>query len=156
MRHAKSSWDDRALSDHDRPLAPRGERDAPRIGQLIQDEDLIPEQILCSTAARTRGTAAGLFSVWGDSSHIDYLGDLYHGDLQDYCEALQALPTGTQRAMLIGHNPTSEYLVAALTGHRERMPTAALAHIQLGIDSWADLSDDGSGTLRALWRPKDI
>lgn len=156
MRHAKSSWDDRSLSDHDRPLAPRGERDARRMGQLIQNQDLLPDAIRCSTAARTRGTAAGLFSVWGDFANIQYSSDLYHGDLLDYQAALQALPAGVKRAMLIGHNPTSEYLVTALTGQRELMSTAAVAHIELEIVSWADLSDDGSGTLLNLWRPKEL
>ena len=156
MRHAKSDWDDRSLADHDRPLAPRGERDAPRMGQLIQAEGLIPDVILCSTAARTRQTAAGLFTVWGDFADIKYQRELYHGDLLDYREALQSLPASVQRAMLIGHNPTSEYLVQALTSQNERMPTAALAYIELGIDSWADLSDDGSGILRKLWRPRAL
>ena len=57
LRHAKSSWRDTSLDDHDRPLNERGRRDAPRRGQLLLEESLLPDLILCSTAARARRTA---------------------------------------------------------------------------------------------------
>jgi phosphohistidine phosphatase len=52
MRHAKSSWKDPDLSDHDRPLNKRGKHDAPRMGKLLKDEDLVPALIISSTAAK--------------------------------------------------------------------------------------------------------
>jgi phosphohistidine phosphatase len=57
MRHAKSSWKHTELDDHDRPLAKRGKRDAPRMGQLVRQEELVPQLILSSTAVRARNTA---------------------------------------------------------------------------------------------------
>ena len=57
MRHAKSSWVDKDLADHDRPLNERGISDVPRMGELLNAEDLIPEVILCSTAKRAKSTA---------------------------------------------------------------------------------------------------
>ena len=50
LRHAKSSWKDPGLADHDRPLNKRGKRDAPRMGRLLADEDLVPDLIVTSTA----------------------------------------------------------------------------------------------------------
>ena len=56
LRHAKSSWDDPALADFDRPLAPRGEEAALRMGAYMAAHDLLPDLILCSTAQRARQT----------------------------------------------------------------------------------------------------
>ena len=56
LRHAKSSWKDTSLVDHDRPLAKRGERNAPRMGRLLKDEKLVPDLIVSSTARRARDT----------------------------------------------------------------------------------------------------
>ena len=57
MRHAKSSWKDESLDDHDRPLNKRGKRDAPRMGELLRDRQLVPDYVLCSSARRARKTA---------------------------------------------------------------------------------------------------
>jgi phosphohistidine phosphatase len=57
LRHAKSSWKDPELTDHDRPLNKRGKCDAPRIGKLLKNEHLVPEAMISSTAKRARATA---------------------------------------------------------------------------------------------------
>ena len=57
MRHAKSSWKEQDLPDHDRPLNKRGKNDAPRMGKLLKDEDLVPDLIMSSTAVRAKKTA---------------------------------------------------------------------------------------------------
>ena len=71
-----------------------------------------------------------------------------------YFEVLQALPDKYQRVMVFGHNPTMEQLVNYLTEHIERMPTAALAHIELPIQHWNALDLYTKGTLVNLWTPK--
>ncbi len=62
LRHAKSTWDDPALPDHERPLAPRGIKAAARISRYLTQEALIPDLVLCSDAVRTRATHALLFT----------------------------------------------------------------------------------------------
>ena len=57
LRHAKSSWADPLLPDHDRPLNKRGQRTATQMGQLLRKQKLVPELILTSTAKRARETA---------------------------------------------------------------------------------------------------
>ena len=156
LRHAKSSWDQSGLADHERPLAARGRRDAPRMGQLIAEEGLMPDVILCSTATRTRQTAQGLFEAWGQAVAIDYLRSLYHGDPEDYMEALQGLEAAHEVALLIGHNPGMEHTVELFSGGWQRMPTAALAHIELDIETWAEASAESQGRLVNLWRPKEL
>ena len=65
LRHAKSSWKDGSLSDHDRPLNERGKRDAPRMGQILKEQALVPELIISSTAKRARKTAAKMAEAAG-------------------------------------------------------------------------------------------
>ena len=59
LRHAKSSWKQAELSDHERPLNKRGRRDAPRVAAFIHDSGLGPDLILSSTAVRARRKIGG-------------------------------------------------------------------------------------------------
>src|SRR5687768_4960118 len=56
LRHAKSSWKQRGLPDHDRPLAGRGRHAATAIADHMRDQGIEPELVLCSTARRARET----------------------------------------------------------------------------------------------------
>lgn len=156
MRHAKSSWDQPGLTDHDRPLAARGRRDAPRMAQLLADQNLVPDGILSSSSLRTQQTAQGLLDVWGEIEQVQYMRSLYHADPEDFLQALSGLADETSIAMTIAHNPGCEYFLDELTGAQERMPTAAIAHIELQLDSWARIDRDTEGSLMHLWRPKDL
>jgi phosphohistidine phosphatase len=63
LRHAKSSWSDPALDDHERPLNKRGRRDAPRMGELVREYGLIPDVVISSDAVRARLTAEAVFEA---------------------------------------------------------------------------------------------
>ena len=84
MRHAKSSWKDPSLPDHDRPLNKRGKRDAPRMGNLLNLEGYIPEVIYSSTAKRANLTVKGLLKTLNFEGEVTYLGSLYHGGPEDF------------------------------------------------------------------------
>ena len=77
LRHAKSSWDNPAVDDHERPLNKRGLKAAPRMGQLIADEGLKPDVIVSSTAVRAATTAAAIAEECGYDGEIHYTDDLY-------------------------------------------------------------------------------
>ena len=156
MRHAKSSWNYPELSDYDRPLNKRGKRDAPRIGEHLHRIGLVPDRILTSSAKRARKTASRVAKSCGYSGKVKKLEALYDTLPGVYYETLQALPDKYQIVMAIGHNPTMEQLVYLLTGQRERMPTAAIAHIELATQSWEALVLDTEGTLMNLWTPKTL
>ena len=115
LRHAKSSWDDSALDDHERPLNSRGKRDAPRIARLAHDEGLIPELILSSDAVRAHLTAEAMADATGAELLLD--ARLYHATVADI---LALIPTVVRdeaaTVMIVGHNPGLEELVALLTG----------------------------------------
>lgn len=155
LRHAKSSWDTTGLSDHDRPLNKRGKRAAERMGILLDREDLVPEHILCSSAKRARATAKRVMRASGFDGAVDYTRDLYLATPEGYLDALELVRDDTERAMLVGHNPGMEQLVYALSGQQERFPTAALAHVELPIDTWADALH-ARGTLAGFWRPREL
>jgi phosphohistidine phosphatase len=157
LRHAKSSWDDTSLDDHERPLSARGERDAPRMGKLVREHRLTPDVILSSDAARAHLTAEAVGEAAGYTGKILLDNRLYHASPADIVDVLLTMPeTKAGTVMIVGHNPGLEQLVAELTGDEEDLPTAALAQILLPIDRWRDLDVSTRGTLVGLWRPKDL
>ncbi len=159
LRHAKSSWTEPELDDHDRPLNDRGRRDAPRMGRLIQRQNLIPDTVLTSTANRARRTAELAIEAWGQPTALTPIENLYlaaPGVYLIWLGQLDSQEDPTDRVMVVGHNPGVEELVTLLSGARERMPTAALARIDLPIDSWPEVVSGVEGTLVDLWRPKEL
>lgn len=156
LRHAKSSWGDPTLADHERPLNARGTRDAPRMGQLARDEGLCPDLIISSDAVRARVTAEAMAEAIGYRRQILLDARLYHASPAEILAALRsAVPHDVSTVMIVGHNPGLEELVAQLTGEPEHLPTAALARIDLAIDTWSDLDSATRGTLSGSWRPDD-
>jgi len=156
LRHAKSSWGDSSLDDHDRPLNKRGLRDAPRMGELIREQGLVPDTILCSTARRARDTALAVAAAAGFPDEVRFTRRLYGANPATHVEALRALPDVAAHALVIGHNPGLEELLAVLVGASHTLPTAALAVVELPIESWSELDPPPVGSLRALWRPREL
>lgn len=156
MRHAKSSWKHPNLFDYDRPLNGRGKKDAPRMGKHLRHEGLVPDRILTSSAKRARRTANKVAKASRYTGKVKKLDALYDSVSGVYFEILQALPDKYQRVMVVGHNPTMEQLVHHLTGHIRRMPTAAIAQIELPIENWEAFDLSTEGTLVNLWTPKTL
>jgi phosphohistidine phosphatase len=159
LRHAKSSWKDPNLPDHDRPLNKRGKHDAPRMGKLLKDEDLIPDLIISSTAARAKKTAelvAKVCKYKGEEISLDQ--SLYGAEPADYLKVLQELSDKDKAVLVVGHSPSVEETVEVLTGSPDViMPTCALAHISLPIQNWAELNKQKiKGKLLKIWRPKEL
>jgi phosphohistidine phosphatase len=156
LRHAKSSWKNTYLADHDRPLSGRGKRDAPRMARFLRERDLVPELIVTSTAKRAVTTAEAIAQFSGYQEELAKTRRLYHAWTETYLEIIRELPDRFQRVMLVGHNPGMEELLEVLTGLQERMPTAALAHIELPVRHWNEVDEAGTGELIDVWRPRDI
>jgi len=157
LRHAKSSWNESGLADHDRPLNERGERDAPRVGKRLRQQRLAPDLIISSDAVRARMTAEAVAEAAGHAGPIRFEPLLYHAAPDDILVVLRAAPEpNAHTVMIVGHNPGLEALVAQLTGESQDLPTAALAQINLPIDQWRDLDGSTRGTLVNVWRPKEL
>jgi phosphohistidine phosphatase len=110
LRHAKSSWDHPGLSDFERPLAPRGERAAPRLATFMKEEDLIPAVVLCSTARRARETWALMENELGGAAQVTFLDSLYGAGPGRMLEAARIHAEDRSPVMLVGHNPGMEDL----------------------------------------------
>lgn len=156
LRHAKSSWNNPRLADHDRPLNERGRADAPRMGVLLRREDLVPDLIVSSTATRAARTAEAVADACGYGDDIVYTRALYHAPPEAYLSLLAELDAPAARIMVVGHNPGVEELLEELCGRHERMPTAALAQVALRLGRWGALSAETPADLVNLWYPRDL
>jgi len=156
LRHAKSSWRQSGLADQDRPLNKRGKRDAPRMGRLLRQEEIIPDVIISSSAVRARKTAQLVIEESGYEGELRLEDDLYAAEPEAYLEVLQQLPDDIQCAMVVGHNPGLEELLELLTQDWQRLPTAALARVDLDLDAWGNLDEETQGKLVNLWLPRQL
>ena len=139
MRHAKSSWSEGRLSDHERPLNPRGEKSADAMAAALHARGYAPDIIWSSDSTRTRQTAMRLIRAIPGPQIVEYSAEFYHAS------AAQALKLcGTQiepdgRLMLLGHNPGWAELHSYFTGRADDFPTAActvLARTDKGDGDW--------------------
>lgn len=162
LRHAKSAWDTGAASDFERPLAPRGERDAPRMGAwLAVRPELQPDCIIASPAERARETASLVAEALGqDPTHILWEPAVYGASPGELLSVVNQASEKTRNLMLVGHNPGMELLVRTLCRDvrlphgGKLMPTAALAIIEIA-GSYAELEPEG-GVFKDIIRPKDL
>lgn len=134
LRHAKSSWEDPALSDHERPLAPRGHRACELISDYIAAEEICPDVVICSTAVRTRQTLEAVAAGFAEAPAIWNDGRVYGAGADELLGVVQELPDDFGSAMLVGHNPGMHWLAESLASEGERLadlrrkfPTGALA-----------------------------
>ena len=153
LRHAKSSWKQSGLTDHDRPLNNRGERDAPQMGRFVHRQGLRPDLIVSSTARRARSTAQAVADHSGCDADVQLEPDFYHAGISAIIHVLREVPDDCPRVMIVGHNPIFEEFLARLTGRCAPLPTAALARLTLPIDHWAELGTSTRGDLVGVWRP---
>ena len=157
LRHAKSSWKDKGIADHNRPLNKRGKKTAPVVGHLILEKQLVPDLFLSSTAVRARTTAEAVAEACNYKNTIEHLEELYLATAGELLfEAQSRVDDSIDRVMLVAHNPGMEDLVGMLSGHPEPFPTAALAVFALGIDSWRALELGVETSLLHLWRPREL
>ena len=161
LRHAKSSWDSPTLHDHDRPLAPRGVRACELISVYLRDEEIAPELVLCSTAARTRETLAGVEGAFAVRPRVEFRAGIYEASRKTLSSIVRGLPADVDVAMLIGHQPGIGALALDLAGSGERLgdlgvkfPTAALATLELD-GGWA-AAEPGSAVLARFVKPKEL
>lgn len=164
LRHAKSSWDDLRVRDHDRPLSDRGERAAAAMAAYMRQSGIAPDLVLCSSARRTVDTLARLRSGLPDPLTVETRRELYEVGAANLLEVLRRVPDTTGVVMLVGHNPGLEDLATALAGPdsdpgarkalARKFSTGALA--TLAFDgAWASLAAGGARLTRFI-TPKDL
>lgn len=145
MRHAKSSWDEPGLDDHDRPLNKRGIRDSPRVAEAIHERGWVPDLVLVSSSKRTLQTLSGMSNRF-DPSICQVRPGIYHATVSDLILELEDMVDGGT-TMILGHNPGSEILVNHLSGEWHSMPTATAVLMEESSNSWSVID---------VIRPKEI
>lgn len=156
MRHAKSSWKDGSLPDHQRPLNRRGKQDAHRMGKFLKKQGKKLDVILCSTAMRAMSTVKYFLKEFDFDGEVLYLDDLYGTDIESYIAILNRLENDIDTAMIVGHNPEMDYFLEIICDEYEHMPTASIAIIKLLIQDWSELNEITLGELLNFWRPRAI
>lgn len=164
LRHAKSSWDDPALSDFDRPLNGRGRKAARAMGAHLAKAGIRPDLVLVSAALRTRATWDIVSTrLVGIEAAVEPR--LYEAGRAELLERLHEVDDRHRSVMLVGHNPGMERLAQHLVGGRgdahalgrltEKFPTCALAEIDLPVPGWAEVTAE-CGSLAGFLRPADL
>jgi phosphohistidine phosphatase len=144
-RHAKSSWDDPQMADRDRPLNTRGRAAGRELGDFLASRGLEPEEVLCSSALRTRETWAQVEgAVIETRPEVRFIDDLYDAGPEIMLAQLKSATVPT--VMMIGHNPGIAEFASQLpskpiyTPEFRKYPTCATLIVDFQIDSWAELS----------------
>ena len=140
IRHAKSSWDNAALPDKERPLNDRGRRDAPKMGERLAKREVKPDLILSSPAVRALSTAEFI------AEKLDYRRKdivvterLYAAEVDDLLDVIRQLGDELKCVMLFGHNPEFTELAHRLSGEIAHMPTCAIAEFTFDAKSWSGI-----------------
>ena len=158
-RHAKSSWDDPLMSDHDRPLNERGKVAAADLGQWLASRGYVPSEVLCSDAVRTRATFSGIAPALPGAPVLDLKPALYHAGPDVMLAVLRHATADT--VMMIGHNPgIAEFahrLVSKTPASPEfrKYPTGATLVVDFMVDTWAD-AGFGQGVTADFIVPREI
>jgi phosphohistidine phosphatase len=154
LRHAKSSWDDPGLADHDRPLAPRGRKAAKRIARWASDR-VRPDLVLCSTALRARSTLELVWDGLGNPE-VEIESGLYDATAADLLALLCGVDDGVAELLLVGHNPALHELAGLLAPPGpEAFPTGALTGLRLEVASWRE-TRPGCGAVEAFVLPRSL
>ncbi|MEO5620218.1 MAG: histidine phosphatase family protein [Cypionkella sp.] len=158
-RHAKSSWDDPLMPDHDRPLNERGKAAAADLGQWLASRGYVPEKVLCSDAARTRATWSGLAPALPGTPILELKPALYHAGPDVMLAVLQHAKADV--VMMIGHNPGIADFAAKLVAQAPlnaefgRYPTGATLVADFAVESWAEV-EFGKGVTVDFVIPREI
>ena len=155
LRHAKSSWDDPTLADHDRPLAPRGRKAAKRIGAHLRRQETAVSLVLCSSARRARQT----LDLVAPGGRVETESELYGASAGQLLERLRRVPEEAGTVMMVGHNPAIQDLLVSLLREpgdlaAQKFPTAALATLAF-TGPWR-LLEPGRAELTALVIPREL
>ena len=156
IRHAKSSWGNDQVTDHDRILNERGLRDAPLMGEKLKSSFMKPEKIICSTAQRAKETAHLIGQKWFPEGKIEFMQRLYESYPSDVLNILNSIPQDIQSVALFFHNPTIT-LLANMLGILDlpNIPTCGVVVLHCDKKDWQSV-EIGNCSLENFEYPKKI
>jgi phosphohistidine phosphatase len=157
VRHAKSSWDNAVLSDHQRALSKRGLKDAPIMGARLADWGPPVDRVISSSATRALTTAELITHEMGlPWDEIQIEDALYHATEEDMIDLINEQEDYLDGLMLFGHNPGMTYLVNGLSDlDLDNLPTCGVAVLQFDVNSWSEIGDEIATTADFDFPKKD-
>lgn len=163
LRHAKSSWDDPALGDFERPLNGRGREAALKIGEELKRRALTFDLAIASPAVRVRQTLDQLEQSYGELCTVDFREEFYLASSSTLLRALRGLSDEVSIVLVAGHNPGLQELVLLLAAPdqplhgqvREKFPTSATALLDIQVGQWSEL-ERGGASLMDLILPRSL
>jgi phosphohistidine phosphatase len=163
LRHAKSAWPD--VADHERPLAPRGRRDAPVAGRWLRAAGQVPDLVICSTAQRARQTWQLAVAELDASPRVSFDQRVYGATAGELLELARETAPKARTLLIVGHDPAMQQLTLALGSAqagdasalervRVKFPTAAIAVLEF-TGTWQDLGPE-QARLTNFVVPRDL
>ena len=164
LRHAKSAWPD--VPDHERPLARRGQRDAPVMGHWLRAAGYVPDLVLCSSARRARETWELAQAELGAAPQVRFSDGVYEAAPADLIGLARETASSVRVLLIVGHNPAMEELALDLAGGegaaaaetlnrmQAKFPTAAVAVLTV-TGGWAGLGRK-SARLTCFVTPREV
>ncbi|RLD90615.1 MAG: histidine phosphatase family protein [Bacteroidetes bacterium] len=156
-RHAKSSWNDFSMEDHERPILEKGRKKSEKVTAALKQKKILPDLIISSTAKRAKETAAILANGLGyPIDKIRYEKTIYHADTDDIFNELFALDDSIASVMVVGHNPTLTDLVNHFSKTMiDNLPTSAVAAVTFKADKW-EKTGSSKFKLKFIMRPCEL
>ena len=153
LRHGKSDWDADYGADHERPLAARGQKGARKMGRFVTTARIVPDRAITSSAVRARETLATAAEAGGWTGPARVTDALYEASPEAVLDEIRSEPDDADTIVVVGHEPAWSGLVSLLIGGgRVEMKTAAVARIDVEVESWSDVAP-GRGALAFLLPP---
>lgn len=156
MRHAKSSWSNGELSDHERPLNERGQRAAQAVGAALAARGYAPDIIWSSDAKRTRETAMRLIRAIPGAQTVNYTSEFYHASVEAVLRVCGREIEPTAPLMLLGHNPGWSHLHQYFTGQAHAYPTGACTVLTRKKNDVTDWLDPAAWAFTDLILPREL
>lgn len=145
IRHAKSDWSNLLLDDFDRGLNARGLKDAPFMGKLLKDKNIIPDLIISSPALRTKLTIEILLKEINLENEIIYDESIYEAPFMNLKKVVDMIDDQFNTVFLVGHNPGLCDLANFLCKESfENIPTCGIVELDFNTPFWSDISKENS------------
>ena len=154
IRHAKSSWEDPGLMDIERPLNPRGLRDAPFMAKLLKGKNVVADKLLSSPANRAFTTATYFAKELNiPEQAIVTRKEIYHAYPEEIFNIIKNLDSGDNVVFIFGHNPCFTSLANFFSEeYLPNVPTCGIVKVEADVDNWNDFKDKGE--LKEFYFPK--
>lgn len=140
IRHAKSDWDNLSLSDFERPLNKRGEKDAPFMAKKLKERGVSADIIISSAALRAKTTAKIIAKELGLSKKIVYDENIYEASANTLYEVIKNIDNKYNTVMLFGHNPGLNMFIDSLVNVYDNIPTCGIVEIEFECKKWSEIS----------------